>query len=40
MRRFFPFGKLRVRRTKFEEALGVEEKLAVAHDLFFTVGVA
>jgi len=25
---------------KFREALGVEEELAVAHDLFFAVGVA
>jgi len=40
MRGFFPFDKLRVRMTTFEEALSVEEKLSVAHDLFFAVGVA
>jgi|HubBroStandDraft_6_1064221.scaffolds.fasta_scaffold1435734_1 hypothetical protein len=40
MRGVFPFDKLRVRVTTFEEALGVEEELAVAHYLFFAVGVA
>jgi hypothetical protein len=40
MRGFFPFDKLRVRMTTFEEGLGVEEELAVAHDLLFAVGVA
>jgi hypothetical protein len=29
-----------LRMTTFEEGLGVEEKLSVAHDLFFAVGVA
>jgi hypothetical protein len=40
MRGFFPFDKLRVRMTTFEEGLGVDQELAVAHDLLFAVGVA
>jgi hypothetical protein len=41
MRGFFPFDKLRVRMTTVKVMrLSVEEELAVAHDLFFAVGVA
>ena len=40
MQGFFPFDKLRVGMTTLEQALGVEEELSVAHDLFFSVGVA
>ena len=36
----FPSAPLRVRMTILEIGSGVEEKDAVAHDLFFTVGVA